>query len=1056
MWFGKKWVDNGGWFDPSRRRFLTWDWFQRKNTDPVKDQDPVSTWNWEDNISEQSNTPHSEWISRRDFIKWLLAAWLVAAICPTWLFAWEGTLDPNYDPYATPPVSDDDWEHGEPGENEGHWEHSEHERTRAALMRDAWAVLWFARSVLPNFLNNNPEVALQNGTLGAFAWWASSDKETANHFYNEMKWSALGVWEMILALQLAECIQFDYHSIMQEYIEKTQWRQTRGITRIKEVKEALDSMNIEVRDNKHPITVDKNHIIINTQKFSELLPLLLTNTDHFKNKIVSSIHQKTFRKNAENILNRNHTETPKVDEDVMKDLVSYEVEAIKSKIAFLTQFAFMTQLMTWVGQAAMIKREIKSIWMSVRSLFESLWFTQFDAKDYAAQIESKMTSSFFNKFSIISDVWPFMASLQLWWLEWVKRLAMWMLPVALSNIKWFSDEINEIFDEIPKRTWQKYDTSSTIVSMLEQNWSSVVSMVVEYFNVWFNDKTNQARLNWAMPSEIEKIDFSQEYDYKFTSVEKNINEIKKTVKWRNYSVKWLSSRAKRWFSNLMWRMSSFIKLDIFTKYEFDIDGKQRWLFEMLFYLNKVVSSKEFINWENWFDEVRKSRVFQEISDILNNPSFNFPRVLQALHFIKHDKWYSEIKNIIEFMNEYIDTTEYHEINNKADYENITKSYIENGNDTKDNNMLDMCVKEEIDTESIVWSLAWFVDGIRKNVWYLMYLEKENPELCHKFTPNFKRNFVAKFWVSAMRIKKELSKKMNEWELKFWNENIFGVIDEGNVDYSMYKIKIDSEEDKKKTVYEKLKWYPSEVLQIVEEFFEKTPWNKENIHHLIHKLEWVMWQNSFEVLFMVLMVQAPYIVPMVNLFSAFFDTLPKNTPIEVKKQIIWMITYLLSMFADNYVWEIVWHQLIRKNIPEMDLHDAIQFISPIAVVWWSQIITWNSPNAVIWTFKKFYWTAFNKPWIDLWFEKNKELSIIIDQFLRGQRDFEDRNQNEEYRKYDWVAEGLTFMFEACVEMFTTWVVAENPFSAAWFFAAGWKAYTPKVIRYINNISLSKAA
>ncbi len=123
----------------------------------------------------------------------------------------------------------------------------------------------------------------------------------------------------------------------------------------------------------------------------------------------------------------------------------------------MTQFIFLTQVPLFgVGQAGVLKNEIKSISNAVKNLFKSAGYLQTDAVEFAAQVEAKLTSFLFNRFAYASDIGPMTASLQigskykngpkgLW------RLIEGMLPVAISNIKPLFDELDIVFDNVVPR-----------------------------------------------------------------------------------------------------------------------------------------------------------------------------------------------------------------------------------------------------------------------------------------------------------------------------------------------------------------------------------------------------------------------------------------------------------------------------------------------------------------------------------------------------------------------------------------------------------------------------
>jgi hypothetical protein len=56
--------------------------------------------------------------------------------------------------------------------------------------------------------------------------------------------------------------------------------------------------------------------------------------------------------------------------------------------------------------------------------------------------------------------------------------------------------------------------------------------------------------------------------------------------------------------------------------------------------------------------------------------------------------------------------------------------------------------------------------------------------------------------------------------------------------------------------------------------------------------------------MVLLIQSPFVTAVVSTVNHWLEKMPKDMNPLIKKHIIGLITYFLSMFADNYVGEVV--------------------------------------------------------------------------------------------------------------------------------------------------------
>lgn len=144
---------------------------------------------------------------------------------------------------------------------------------------------------------------------------------------------------------------------------------------------------------------------------------MVTNIDHFKNAILRSVADEDYNRIAKELLDKNGPTDPSLVSSIAAikdDVLLNEKELIKGRIAFLTQFILLTQIPLFgVGQAGILKNEIKSISTSVKNLFKSAGYLEVDALDFAAQVEAKLTSFLFNRFAYASDIGPMTASLQI-------------------------------------------------------------------------------------------------------------------------------------------------------------------------------------------------------------------------------------------------------------------------------------------------------------------------------------------------------------------------------------------------------------------------------------------------------------------------------------------------------------------------------------------------------------------------------------------------------------------------------------------------------------------
>ena len=568
----------------------------------------------------------------------------------------------------------------------------------------------------------------------------------------------------------------------------------------------------------------------------------------------------------------------------------------------------------------MIKNEIKSIALSVKNLFQSIWFLEVDSLQFAQQMEAKLTSFYFNRFAYYSDIWPDMASFQKWGIDGLFALIEWMIPIVLPNIVALTTEVNAILDNVYFHTGVKKRETVLSLESIEKNIATIWWLIKScVFSSKLNISTNQAFLNnFVLPQEMQKLNPMIEFTNTYTAINKNINTIKNTF-----------GRLPR----MQWQTITV-----------DIDGHELWIYGILYYLYRVTSSEDFVNNNSGtFTVPQKDKIIRDITMFLNDSSFDFSRVYNA--FMLNKKQYRAAENICQFMDQYIERS-------MLDVQWADEKRFDNISMTIDTDDFYLCIKEDWmipvgSSSAIVWLL-------KKNIAYLSYLKNNKREGYGNMKSIFFDN-VSKSLSSTTSYNK-LMKHMIHWftqqEISVWND-IF--------QETLYHI------NSTRSVWEQAwsfvkKAYESPLL--INDLLKKIPWcTDEVIHNFFHKWEKWLGVNSWEVILMVFLIQAPYVHAVVQTISELLSKMPHNTPDSVKKYLIGFATYALSMFADNYVGEVVWISLIKKSFPHMTDVDAIKIVGPLAVVWWSMVITGNSPNAIIGTINKFYGTVFNKTWVE---------------------------------------------------------------------------------------------
>jgi len=941
--------------------------------------------NWKKGIDSGND------ISRRKFLdmsaKW--AAWIILSTSVLWALAANFEQDKK---------SADNWKQKDthndnPEINKEDDSHEEAEHNKNQIYIDHAATGLFLWYILPQFMKNEPEKALGAGVMGIAGWLSVSDDVSRHHFWEEMKDASIWVGTMVAILQATEAIQVNYKKAMNKYLFDTQEKVIDHILQDDDVEKVLKKLNIQIdKDLEYPVSVhsdtqvngnkqnwgfDYTHIAISINKFSELLPLLVTNIEHFKNAILRSIAHEDYHKQAKIILEKNWKLDSSLIEwmkEVKEDVLINEKELIKWRVVFLTQFIFLTQIPLFgVWQAWILKNEIKSISNSVKNLFKSAWYLQTDAARFATQVEAKLTSFLFNRFAYASDIGPMTASGQIGSqyknsLKWVWKLVEWMIPVAIANIKPLFIELDEIFDNVVP--WQKKSLKQQvkwfpedISDFLWKTFSNIKDTVWALNESKFTATGNQAYLNNRVISkEIHKIDPHMKLPFSYEDARVHLKDI------RHF-------------------FDSYPKLSV-NPVSINIWENTFGLYGILFYMERLMQSKEF----ECYTEVQKRKTRERINKILLHRSFDFTRVQKALHFLEHDS--GNAKRLWNFLDQYLPSVDYMVLNHDDLFEKITSLALQDTSRESYDAWLDWSIVSL--PQHILASNTAIVDTLKKNIWYLWYLQIYHPEFGQVAKETFKDNVIQQTKVKALL--PILSKVFSVKEIQEWNgifDNTEYIIKEGG------KSTLDIENSVSSEIREQ-HWFQ----KIMETY-------KKHAHNTFHKWEKLIWVNSWEVILMVLLIQSPYVTAVVSTVNHWLEKMPKDLNPTVKKYIIWFITYFLSMFADNYVWEIVGHKLIMQNFPDMDPFDAIRFVGPLAVLGGSQVITGNSPNAVIGTVQKMYGSSFN---------------------ISGKD--KDMLESSEFKKR------TTFLWEVMFDVVSVGTLAEDPLSIEWWLSAIAQVVRPK--------------
>ena len=822
--------------------------------------------------------------------------------------------------------------------------HSEHWSEKQVLLNFALAT-FFCTVIIKYFMAWETNKALTFSIPVVSNYYYFSDEETKHHFLKELEEAWISVWIMTLIITWVESIKaFNIEKMATSEVRIKYWDEIKNIWKSSyEAKQILNELNIEISkdENFNHIKISneaetEKKIIISTDIFVEILPLLKTwNIDEIRNKISFYFDDKKRRDKAIEVMSDCENKHINVLENSKNSIDTLTANIIKDEINTLLSFVLIFQMITWVWQAAIIKNRIYHIGNMLKNLAISNWITEKDATNIESSFIWITITYFFNRQSIYSDLWPVMWAFAKWWMPWFVAFVDWLLPVALLNIIPFLNSI----DDLIIKTW--------VINHFKVSWKRYYGKDKKL--VWdISKKTlNICNIFWKNikePNEAfqapELIENSRVRKSIKTQLKNNPEEIK-------------NSEIKIEKINEIDSLFSDVNLlsDIKVKKIIDIDP---------FYSDIISpSNNDNDNFSSWIDAINMLMIYYNdekcvelIDELLQKHSKKIIKFYESIKkCVTRDKEKNIIKEVLKFIEENLDLGN---DNNWTEYvfdllfsqlkDEGNESYSEKYKKLKNLNWifdLEFCLEEK--TQKIWW-IKWISNMIQINLKFLIFIKekivnnRENQKIYDQLLKNFTNNLDNIEQKTYDEILPFLWKYLRYEEKNIFNENTH-----------KSKIKNTTKEDEKEAKEKFVK-----IKAFLENTFGKS---FETIEVFIEYWEEYLWKNSFEVIQMILLIQTPYILAMRETIKSAINELPKLTWYETKKYLIWLSTYVISMFADNYVWLVVWVEL-AKDLLWIDAMEAIRYIWKFSVIGWSKVITWNAPNAIV-----------NKKWVPDFYDVN---------------------------------------------------------------------------------------
>lgn len=843
------------------------------------------------------------------------------------------------------------------------------------------AMTWtFFGIIVPKFMSDELDKAIWISTPIILSWYLSSSETSKKDFREEMLSAWKAVWIMMVIITAAESICINFDNIIDKENErkfpdalKNLWDESKWIW---EIYSHLNINIIDKKDSEHiRISNDWNSIDI-PNNYLELLPLLKTwNIEEIREYISQKFLDKNKKEEAIDIMYINWLELKNVEISRLTKIRVNELTAkiIREEIITSLYFIFITQLITWVGQATMMKSRVYHCSEIVKNLAISNWISEFDANDIANKFIWLCASYYFNRLSSYSDLWPIMWAVKeswdynKWGLNGILKFIDWMAPVAFMNIYPLINSVDNII----------YSTGVDWSFIKDNSFINRPSSYQEFINKIFMIVST-----WSK-------------NFKFTdpSLVKNskYRAIQKTTwnnKWNKGYIKLIeifsNKENKESISENLLNLIDDIfykKNDLWSIYGLDFMWVKCDCIDLILYLKFVKESSEL------------SELHSKLDYVLEKHSEKIKLFSKKLH---HYKWNEIINEVQTFINENlnINSCEWY----KEEIYNLILSKIANWKkNTENTELIDaVCQNSEYDIDFCLFewiaksgSIKWVWELLRNNLKFLSYVKFKSDNW--KIDSNIYENIKNTLSINLLNIDNKEFELYKNYIWSNFNQNEINILnilleEDNKVEkISENTLFINAEEK-----FNKNKKYFQEIFGDL--------WDKNDKYYFgsiktfIHFWEEYLWMNNYEVLQMILLIQAPYVISVKNTIIKWLDFINWWAYEETQKMMVWGATFFISMFADNYVWLVVWIKILREKF-WIDTLDAIQYIWKFSVVWGSKVITWNAPNAIL---KRkgvptYYHESELRPEIEN--EKNKSLFKSLVRFFM-------ENSYFNIRKWSW--------------------------------------------------------
>lgn len=808
---------------------------------------------------------------------------------------------------------------------------------------DGFVTYVFWSLILPLFLDEKASKSFVSMVATILPWYSMSNTSSQDFWRHEMASAGIWVTQMAAFVTFVESLNIDFDWYIEKETVKNYEKSTDEIMANNEISELLNKTNVIVcapeKMNNQDIMQEDGKIWISQRIFLELLPIMKDNgLGVFVESILSYFTSKQEQEDAKQIIYdwQDKKIFFKLWNAISTDIDLHVARLIRDEIKTIYTLIFTTQIFMWVGQATLIKHRIYHLWKIIKNLSLSQWMDELSSSELESKFIMTNISYLFNRMSFYSDLWPITASIKVWNDEWIWRVngflsfLSWQSTAAATNIVPF---INAI-DEIISSTWVNDDFKQT----WKKRWQK---------HYWIMNKI----LKWVVP--IIKIKWFKQSDL----IKNNVFTAK---------IQWYNKRNENEISKDNESKIEVNYKEIFDEIDDELNKSRKNNFSSFSGVSYNGLTLKSIIDVLWFFADLPDEENEKVVQILEKYKRTF---LRLYDFLGHnpvkikDEW-----KIMWFMKKNLDIWSKRSLNEiyKYTYERLQNPNI---NFESEKNSSEGLFDLDFSAYELWKQIKYgWVDGISNmlytNIGFLLFSKnQENGWLLPGLEKNFLKNLKnEEFLVYFKRSKHKLSSLLSEEEKEYYESLI--KYEEIKDDLSLPK------KDELKESIKKMLDDPKAQSKIWEYFWLVVDSSDKAFSYL----ETSLWMNNFEMYQMIVLIQSPFVAPV----SATMIRVVKSVNwiwwgIEFQKWLAWLATYILSMFADNYVWLLIGTQIMKSLWFEPK--EYIEYISKFSVLWWGMVKTWNAPNAIVskeWV-GKFYNTN-SISWWEIGLDKSQQIAI----------------------------------------------------------------------------------